>query len=75
MRRGGRRRKGRALTPSQKWFNRLLGKARVVVEHTISRMKKFRIVGAEFRNRLKRYNVMTDLVSALVNLRMMGATA
>ena len=71
-RRGGR---GRALTPSQKRFNKLLAKARVVVEHTISKMKKFRIMGDEFRNRLKRYDVMTDLVSGLVNLRIMGATA
>ena len=71
-RRGGRRKKGVELTPGQKRFNRALSKARVVVEHTISRMKKFRIMGEEFRNRLKRYDVMTGIVSGLVNQRIMG---
>jgi hypothetical protein len=64
--------KAKPLTPYQKRFNRELSKARVVVEHTISRMKKFRIMGEEFRNRLKRYDLMTDIVSGLVNLRIMG---
>ena len=43
------------------------------MEHTISRVKKFRIMGEEFRNRLKRYDVMTDLVCGLVNFRILGA--
>jgi hypothetical protein len=63
------------LTPYQKRFNRDLSKARVVVEHTISRMKKFRIMGEEFRNRLKHHDLMTDTVSGLVNLRIMGTRA
>lgn len=71
-RRGGKGKKGRKLTPSQREFNRALAKARVVVEHTISRMKKFRIMGEEFRNRLRRYDVMTKIVSGFVNLRIMG---
>jgi hypothetical protein len=60
------------LTPAQKSVNKRLSKERVVVEHTISRMKKFRMMGDEFRNRLKRYDVMTDIVSGLVNFRIMG---
>jgi hypothetical protein len=67
--------KGKELTEEQKAFNRALAKARVVVEHTISRLKKFRIMGEEFRNRLKRYDVMTEIVSGFVNLRIMGAAA
>jgi len=70
--RGHRGEKGDELTPEQKGFNRELSKVRVVVEHTISRVKKFNIFGQEFRNRLKRYDVMTDIVSGLVNLRIMG---
>jgi hypothetical protein len=61
------------LTPSQKRFNKKLSRARVVVEHTISRVKKFNIFGQEFRNRLKRYDAMTDIVSGLVNLRILGS--
>jgi hypothetical protein len=45
----------------------------VVVEHTISRIKKFRIIGEEFRNRLRWYDRAADIVSGLVNLRTMGA--
>ena len=60
------------LTPEQKRFNEQLLKERVVVEHTISRMKKFMIMADEFRNRLKRYDAMADTVSGLVNFRIMG---
>ncbi len=60
------------LTPEQKKFNKQLSKERVVVEHTISRMKKFRIMADEFRNRLRHYDAMTDIVSGLVNLRILG---
>ena len=72
--RGHRGEKAEDLTPEQKRFNGELSKKRVVVEHTISRMKKFRIMGEEFRNRLKRYDVMTDIVSGLVNFRIIGGT-
>jgi hypothetical protein len=37
-------------------------------------MKKFRIMADEFRNRLKRYDAMTDIVSGLINLRILGTT-
>ena len=74
-RRGGRDRKGRELTPEQRLFNRGLSKVRVVVEHTISRMKKFNILGQEFRNRLRNYDMMTDVVSGLINMRIMGSKA
>lgn len=60
------------LTPEQKAFNRQVSKERVVVEHTISRLKKFRVMGEEFRNRLRHYDLMTDIVSGLVNLRITG---
>jgi len=70
--RGSRGVKGKDLTPAQKRFNKRLSKARVVVEHTISRLKKFNIFGQEFRNRLGHYDLMTDIVSGLVNFRIMG---
>ena len=71
--RGHRGEKAKELTPEQKSFNKELSKARVVVEHTISRAKKFNVFGAEFRNRLRNYDVMTDIVSGLVNFRIMGS--
>jgi hypothetical protein len=60
------------LTAEQKRFNRKLARERVIVEHTISHMKKFRIMGDEFRNRLRWYDRATDIVSGLVNLRIIG---
>jgi len=73
--RGKRGVKAKGLTPEQKSFNKRLSKERVVVEHTFSRVKKFRIWAEEFRNRLKHYNTMTDIVCGLVNLRIAGTTA
>jgi len=59
--------KKKELTPTEKRYNKKQRRARVIVEHTISRMKKFQIMGQEFRNRLKRYDLMTSIVCGLVN--------
>lgn len=64
--------KAQELSPEQKAFNKELSKERVVVEHTNSRLKKFRIWADEFRNRLKHYDAMTDMVCGLVNFRIAG---
>ena len=71
--RGHKGEKAKPLTPYQKRFNTELSRARVVVEYTISRVKKFNIFGKEFRNRLKRYDTMTDIVCGLLNFRILGA--
>ena len=73
--RGKRGVKAKALSLEQRASNKLLAKERVVVEHVNSRVKKFRIWGDEFRNRLKRYDVMTDIVCGLVNFRIAGSLA
>lgn len=73
--RGKRGVKAKELTGEQKAFNRRLSSERVVVEHSISRLKKFRVMAQEFRNRLRHYDVMTDIVCGLVNLRIMGIAA
>jgi hypothetical protein len=65
--------KAEPLTETQKLFNKALASARVVVEHTNSRVKKFRMFGEEFRNRLKHYDVMTDIVCGIVNFRISGS--
>jgi len=73
--RGKRGVKAEPLTPEQREFNKVLASERVVVEHTISRLKKYRIMAEEFRNRLRHYDVMTDIVCGLVNLRILGVAA
>jgi len=64
--------RAKELSAEQKAFNKALATERVVVEHTNSRVKKFRIFGDKFRNRLKRYDIMTDIVCGLVNFRISG---
>jgi hypothetical protein len=73
--RGKRGVKAQELSAEQKAFNKVLAKERVVVEHTNSRVKKFHIFGDEFRNRLKRYDIMTNIVCGLVNFRISGTLA
>jgi len=65
--------KAQELTPEQKAFNKALSRDRIVVEHDFSRLKKFHIWADEFRNRLKHYDTMTDVVCGLLNFRIIGA--
>ena len=57
------------LTQKEKTYNKRHRRQRVIIEHTICRIKKFGIMGNKYRNRLKRYDVMSDIVSGLVNYR------
>ena len=70
--RGKRDVKGEELSADQKAFNKALARERIVVEHTNSRVKKFLIWGGEFRNRLKHYDIATEIVSGIVNFRITG---
>jgi len=64
--------KRKELTRQEKRQNKKLRKERVIVEHTLSRMKKFRIMKEEFRNRLTRYDRMTSIVCGLVNFTLLN---
>ncbi len=55
----------------QKEFNRGHAKKRIAIEHTICRLKKYRILAHVFRNRLNKHNKISDIVSGLVNYRIM----
>ena len=59
------------LSKKDKRYNKKLSKERVIVEHTIGKMKKFGIIGNEFRSRLERYDTTVSIVSGLVNLQLM----
>jgi len=48
------------------------GSERVVCEYISSWVKKFLIWGGEFRNCLRHYDVMTDVVGGIVNFRITG---
>ena len=43
----------------------------IIVEHTICKIEKFGIMGTKFRNKLRRYNNISDIVSGILNFRVM----
>jgi len=57
------------LTTQEKEYNRNHSAKRIVIEHTICRIKKYRIMNDVFRNRLRKYDKVSDIVSGLVNYR------
>ena len=50
----------------------MFSRIRIVVEHMLCRMKKYKIFGLRYRNRLRYYDLMTDTVSGLVNMKIIG---
>jgi hypothetical protein len=60
------------LSQEEKEFNRINSKKRIVIEHTICRLKKYKILADVFRNKLRKYNKVSDIVSGLVNYRIMN---
>ena len=68
------KKKDQELPAEEKERNQSHSKKRIVVEHTICRMKKHRIMGYIFRNRLIKYNRVSDIVSGLVNYRTLASS-
>ena len=60
------------LSVDEKEYNKIHSKKRIVIEHTICRLKKYRIMNEVFRNRLRKYDRISDIVSGLVNYRIMN---
>ena len=60
------------LSDDEKEYNKIHSKKRIIVEHTISRLKKYRILADVFRNKLRKYNKVSDIVAGLVNYRIMN---
>lgn len=63
--------RGKQLTKQQKRHNKKLSKERVLVEHAISKVKKFGIIRQDFRNRLNSYDTKMSVVTGIVNFRTM----
>ena len=68
-----RKKRSMGLSQEEISFNQEHAKKRIVIEHTICRLKKYRILAADvFRNKLmKKYNKVSDIVAGLVNYRIM----
>ena len=66
------KKKDQELSQEGKEYNHNHSRKRVVIEHTICRIKKHRIMSDVFRNSLKKYDKVSDIVSGLVNYRIMN---
>lgn len=55
------------LTKEQKQQNHKVSGSRVVVEHTIRRLKVFRVLGERYRNRRKRFGLRVNLFAGICN--------
>jgi len=66
-----RKKKNSILSDEERTYNRKHSQLRIIIEHAICRIKKFGIMGAKFRNRLRKYDNASDIVSGLLNFRVM----
>jgi hypothetical protein len=60
------------LSKEEKEYNKIHSRKRIIIEHTICRLKKYRIMSDIFRNKLRKYNRILDIVSGLVNYRLLN---
>ena len=66
------KKRNQELSQEEKEYNTIHSKKRIIVEHIISRLKKYRILADVFRNKLRKYNKVSDIVAGLVNYRIMN---
>jgi len=62
------KKKGKKLTEEEKLINRQLASIRVVVEHSIGKMKIFKVLSERFRNPLKSHNLIFKNIAGIHNL-------
>jgi len=62
------KKKGKKLSEEEKLINRQLAKVRIVVEHSIGKMKIFKILSERFRNPLKSHNIIFKNIAGIHNL-------
>jgi hypothetical protein len=61
------RSKNYPLSKETKKNNRKISQTRVVNEHVIGRIKRFRILAEKYRNRRKRFGLRLNLISGIYN--------
>ncbi|HEY6535163.1 MAG TPA: transposase family protein [Candidatus Nitrosocosmicus sp.] len=67
-----RKKRNLKLSQEEKDYNQNHSKKRILIEHTICRLKKYSIMSDVFRNRLRKYNKVSDIVTGLVNYRIIN---
>jgi len=61
------RAKGQKLSGEAKRANRELSSERIVNEHVIGRLKRFRILAERYRNRRRRFGLRFNLIAGICN--------
>ncbi len=59
--------KGKKLRKEQKKYNRELNRLRIVVEHVNPRLKIFKILSNQYRNRQRRFGLRSNLIAGIYN--------
>ena len=67
-----RKKRNKKLSKEEKEHNKSHSKKRIVIEHAICKLKKYRILADVFRNKLRRYNKVSYIVSGLVNYKVIN---
>lgn len=62
-------RRNHPLTEEQKAFNRLVGRYRIVIEHTLAQMNCFQVLVQVYRHQRERHTRLVRIVAGLVNRR------
>lgn len=62
--------KKRPLTNEDKKQNRILSSLRVLNEHVIGKIKRFKIVSDRYRNRRKRFGLRFNLIAGIYNFEL-----
>lgn len=65
-----RKSKNKPLTKEEKLQNREISKERVVNEHVIGLIKRFKIVADRYRNRRKRFGLRFNLIAGIHNFEL-----
>jgi hypothetical protein len=55
------------LSPEDKRQNRLISSQRVLNEHVIGKIKRFKIVADKYRNRRRRFGLRFNLIAGIYN--------
>jgi hypothetical protein len=63
------KRNQKEMPTEEKEYNQSHSRKRIVIEQTICKVKKYKILADMFRNRLRKYDGISDIVSGLVNYR------
>lgn len=64
------RNKKNPLTKEDKLFNRIISSERVLNEHVIGSLKKFKIISDRYRNRRKRFGLRFNLITGIYNMEL-----